>query len=170
MFGSLFLLFTVTLLPFFELRASIPLGILSGTLQLPLGYQMSGLGLNWALVFIICVFSNAFLGLILYPLINRFIHLLEHIPTFGKHWTKFTHRTQAKIHPYVEKWGTLGIALFVAVPLPGSGTYSGALGAYLLGLSFKQFLIANTIGVFLAGAAVTLITVSGNGLFKLFFS
>ena len=167
MFKQIFILFAITLLPLFELRASIPVGILDGTLDLPLGLSMSGMGLSWPLVFIVCVISNVILGAALYPFIDKIIHLLELIPFFGKFWKRKVESTQAKIHPMVEKWGTLGVALFIAVPLPGSGSYSGALGSYLLGLSYKRYLMANVIGVFLAGVAVTIITLTGQGLVDL---
>ncbi len=169
MIRNIIILFAITLLPLFELRASIPIGILDGELHLPLGLSMLGMGLSPWLVFAICVISNMILGIILYPLINRFIHLLEKIPFFGRFWKRFTERTQKRIHPYVERWGTVGVALFIAVPLPGSGSYSGALGAYLLGLSYRQFILANLLGVTLAGIAVTAITLTGAGIFELIF-
>jgi uncharacterized membrane protein len=167
MIRNIIILFSITLLPLFELRASIPIGILSGKLELPLHLSMQGMGLEPWLVFIICVISNMVLGIVLYPIINRFIHLLERIPFFGHFWKRFTERTQKRIHPYVERWGTVGVALFIAVPLPGSGSYSGALGAYLLGLSYKRFIVANMLGVTLAGIAVTAITLTGKGIFEL---
>ena len=49
----------------------------------------------------------------------------------------------------------LGIAIFVAVPLPGSGSWTGGLIAYLLGIGYKKFFIANTIGVIVAGIIIT---------------
>ena len=169
MIRNIAILFAITMLPFFELRASIPIGILDGVLNLPFGLTMKGMGLEWWWVFIVCVLSNAILGTIIYPVINIFIHTLEKIPLIGKFWRKTVERTQRRIHPYVEKWGTVGVALFIAVPLPGSGSYSGAVGAYLLGMSYRKFIFANVIGVFLAGIAVTIITLTGRGLFQLIF-
>ena len=165
MFKQVLLLFAVTFLPLFELRASIPLGILQGEIHLPLNYAMSGMGLDWILVFTICVLANALLGILLYPFINYWIHTLEKIPFFGNFWKRKVEKVQKKIHPLVEKWGTFGVALFIAVPLPGSGSYSGAVGAYLLGMSYKRYILANFVGVFLAGCAVTALTLSGQGLF-----
>lgn len=169
MLRSIIILFGITMIPLFELRASIPLGILGGTIHLPLGYSMQGMGMNWALVFFICVVANAILGALLYPVIDIWILSLERIPFFGKVWKKFVLNTQKKIHPYVAKWGTLGVAIFVGVPLPGSGSYSGALGAYLLGMNYRSFLVANTIGVAIAGAIVTAVIMTGKGLFGLIF-
>ena len=47
------------------------------------------------------------------------------------------------------------MALFIGIPLPGSGVYTGAFGSYLLGLDRRKFAIANVVGVLIAGAAVT---------------
>ncbi len=160
------ILFCVTLIPALELRASIPLGMLSGDLNLPFGMQMQGMGLPWQAVLAICVFSNFILGVFLYPVLGHMLRLLERMPLVNRFWRYTVERTQKKIHPYVERWGTIGVALFIAVPLPGSGTYSGALGAFLMGMSYRRFLIANAIGVFLAGVAVTLVVLSGSELFR----
>ncbi|MFH1830463.1 MAG: small multi-drug export protein, partial [Pseudomonadota bacterium] len=81
-------------------------------------------------------------------------------------WTSFVMRAQTKIHPYVEKWGAVGVALFVAIPLPGSGSYTGSVGAYMLGMSYRRFILANTLGVIIAGIAVTAITLTGLELFE----
>jgi uncharacterized membrane protein len=164
------ILFLITLIPAFELRASIPYGVLAGSLDLPFGVTVEGMGRNWPWVFVVCVVSNIILGTLLYPLIDHIMKVLERIPLVGRFWSRFVVRTQKRIHPYVERWGTIGVALFIAIPLPGSGSYSGALGSYLLDLGYKRFLVANAIGVTLAGIAVTIVTVSGQGLFQIIFS
>ena len=69
----------------------------------------------------------------------------------------------------MQKYGPIGVALFIAVPLPGTGSYAAALGSYVLGLDKKKFAWANLIGVTIAGILVTLITLTGKGLFELIF-
>lgn len=142
----------ITFLPFLELRASIPFGIL----QLEMG---------WLNVFLIAVITNAILGIVVYFFLDKVIHLFLRIKSIEKCYAKFVERTQRKIKPYVEKYGEYGIALFIAIPLPGSGSYTGALAAYLMGLGYKKFIIANIIGVVLAGISVTIITLSGSTAF-----
>jgi uncharacterized membrane protein len=164
MLRNIAILFGITMLPAFELRASIPVGILEGRLDLPFGLAIEGMGLPWPFVFVVCVVSNAVLGIILYPILDRFIHLLERIPLIGRFWEGFVAHAQRRIHPYVERWGAIGVALFVAVPLPGSGSYSGAVGAYVLGMSYRRFILANTLGVIIAGIAVTAIVLTGSSL------
>ncbi|CAI7753735.1 unnamed protein product [Closterium sp. NIES-53] len=68
----------------------------------------------------------------------------------------FLEHSRAKAAPIAEfQW--LGLALFVAVPLPGTGAWSGAIGAYILGMPFWEALTANLAGVMLAGVLVNLL-------------
>ena len=145
----------LTLVPGLELRASIPYGILL-------------LPVSWPMVVLICVVTNALLGPLVYLLLTLCVEWLRKIPFLDRMYQKAIVHTQKKVHPYVERYGVWGLALFVGIPLPGSGSYTGALAAYVLGLDAKRFAFANLIGVILAAIAVTLITLSGNELFNLF--
>jgi len=145
MINNLLYLIFITLLPFLELRASIPYGI--NVLKMP-----------WFTVFIVCIIANIILGIIIYFLLDKFVHLFLRYKFFSKPYNHIVVKTQRKIQKYVDKYGELGVALFIGVPLPGSGVYSGALGAYVIGLKFKKFIIANIIGVLIAGTIVTIIS------------
>ncbi|MDA3871134.1 MAG: small multi-drug export protein [Candidatus Marinimicrobia bacterium] len=146
-------LILVTFIPGLELRASIPYGI-------------TVLGMPWIKVVIITFITNILLGPIVYILLNQFVHIVIKINFFNKIYEKFVIRTRHKIENKVEKYGELGLALFIGVPLPGSGVYTGALAAFILGLNFKKFLIATVIGVFIAGILVTIATLTGVGIFE----
>jgi uncharacterized membrane protein len=61
----------------------------------------------------------------------------------------------------VEKYGALGLVLFVAIPLPITGAWTGSIVAYLLGLSFWRAFPAIALGVLIAGIIVTALTVIG---------
>ncbi|MFW6014567.1 MAG: COG2426 family protein [Nanoarchaeota archaeon] len=154
MFLEIIKLIVYTLIPFLELRFSIPWGILTG--------------LNIWLVLAITIITNILLGVLLYPLIDTIIRIIEKIKFVEKIYTFYIIKTRKKINKYVEKYGEIGVALFISIPLPGSGVYSGALAAYLLGLSYRKFIIACVIGVLIASAAVTLITISGSSAFEIF--
>lgn len=143
-----------TFLPFLELRFSIPWGVFQG--------------MNPLLVFFIAVVTNIVLGIILYPLLETIISIVERIKYVERIYNYYVVKTRKKIHKYVEKYGEIGVALFISIPLPGSGVYSGALAAYLLGLSYRKFIIASVIGVLIAGIIVTLVSVSGNSAFAVF--
>ena len=150
----------VTFIPLLELRASIPLGILSGGTKV-FGLTLQGFGLNFILVFIVCVISNIILGILVYFFLDKFVKHLMGFGLFAKYYNRKLKKTQRKIEPYVRKYGTFGVSLFIGLPLPGSGSYTGALGAYLLGLGYKKFVIANIIGVVIAGIIVTILTLAG---------
>ncbi|MGB2706470.1 MAG: small multi-drug export protein [Candidatus Omnitrophota bacterium] len=168
MIYKILLLALVTFIPGLELRASIPLGILGGKIEF-FNFTLQGFGLDWASVFLICVISNIILGPLVYAFLDRFVHHFLRFRLFAKYYRGKVEKTQNKIKPYVEKYGLFGVALFIGIPLPGSGSYTGALGAYLLGLDYKKFIIANTAGVFIAGILVTAATLTGRKLFNLFW-
>ncbi|MEA3429902.1 MAG: small multi-drug export protein [Nanoarchaeota archaeon] len=148
-------LILITTLPITELRASIPYGILA-------------LNLPWLKVFAICVLFNILIGALLYLLIGKIIWLFTRIKFIDKLYNKYVEKNQKKIKKYIEKYGELGIAIFIGIPLPGSGVYTGSIIAYVLGLKYKKFIIANIIGVLIAGTIVTIITLSGSGIFNVF--
>ena len=61
----------------------------------------------------------------------------------------------------IEKYERIGLALFVAVPLPVTGAWTGSLVAVLLGLRVKTAFISIAIGVFIAGIIVTTLSLLG---------
>ncbi|MFH1396035.1 MAG: small multi-drug export protein [archaeon] len=153
MLKDFLILIVLTILPFLELRASIPYGIFNTDFTI-------------AQVFIICTMVNIALAPILYLFVNHVMHFFLRIKFVEKIYYKVVERTQKKIHPYVEKYGILGMAIAIGIPLPGSGVYSGALGAYLLGFKFRDYLIAAIIGVLIAGLVVLIISVTGSEAFS----
>ena len=147
----------LTFFPFLELRASIPYGILF-------------LKMHWLPVFVIAVIANIILGPVIYFFLDKVIHIFLRIKFIDRIYQKYVERTQKKIHKYVEKYGEAAVAIFIGIPLPGSGSYSGALAAYLIGLGYKKFIIANIIGVLIAGIIVTLIVLTGTTAFDFFIN
>ncbi|MFC1801370.1 COG2426 family protein [Nanoarchaeota archaeon] len=143
-------LIILTLMPFLELRASIPYGIFQA--ELP-----------WIWVFVICVVVNILLAPIVFFFYKYLIHIFLKVKVIDRCYKKVVLRTQKKINPFIERWGILGLALFIGVPLPGSGVYTGALGAYLLGFKFRHFMIASILGVLIAGTVVTIVSLTGYG-------
>ena len=143
-FQSIVYIALLTLLPGLELRLSIPAGI--------------ALGLSWPVVFAVAVIVNAFLGVAVYFALDTILPFVLRIKFFDSLYKRIVIRTQKKAAPYVDRYGLLGIALFVAIPLPGSGSWTGALAAFLLGLGYRRFAIANLVGVLIAAILVTAIT------------
>jgi len=151
--------FLLTLLPFLELRYSIPIGIYDSQVHLPFGFILKGYGLSVISVFTIAIIANILLAIILFPFLDYIHKILLKIKFINSMYERKLQRLQAKLRPRVEKYGLLGLALFIAVPLPGSGVYSGSLGAYVLGMDYKRFIYASIIGVLIAGSIVTFLSV-----------
>jgi uncharacterized membrane protein len=141
--------------PFTELRFGIPLGIFDGKVALPLGLELQGFGLPLLPVFLVAVLANIFAGLLVFFLLDRAVRLFLRFKFVEKIYDFLVLRVQRKSKKYVEMYGGLGLALFIAVPLPGTGAWTGALAAYVFGMDFKKFAAANAIGVTAAGIIVS---------------
>jgi len=144
MIQAILWLVVVTLIPALELRASIPVGIFKMADQV-----------SWPVVVLVCVLANIVLGWVVFLVMGPVFNFLRKWGWFDRRIWPILAKTQHKIHPYVEKYGEIGVAIFIGIPLPGSGVYTGAFGSYLLGLDRRKFAIANVIGVLIAAAAVT---------------
>ena len=83
---------------------------------------------------------------------------------------RFIERARKKLSIVVDKWGWLGIALFVAIPLPITGAWTGTLGAWVLGISRRRTMPAVILGVAVAGAVVTAVMILGIGALNLFIN
>ncbi len=147
------ILIGVTFVPALELRASIPLGILHEK------YQET---FHWSTVVIICVLANIALAFVFYWLLDTVIKWLRHQwAWFARIYERVVARAQRKIHSKVERYGEWGIALFIGVPLPGTGVITGAIASYALGLDRKKYYVASILGVLIAATAVTLLCLFG---------
>ncbi|MBL7115554.1 MAG: small multi-drug export protein [Kiritimatiellae bacterium] len=150
---NILILALITLIPALELRASIPMGILP--IPIPFMDRTINAEMNWPTVVLICTIANIILGAIVFMILGPAFTIIRKWKWFDRKIWPILERTQHKIHPYVEKYGEFGVAVFIGIPLPGSGVYTGAFGAYLLGLNRRKFMIANVIGVLIAATAVT---------------
>lgn len=129
-----------SLVPGVELRGSIPLGV--------------GLGLHPLLVFGVAVAANCALIPPWFLALDLFYDRV--LSRWGWFRRLVVGRARARGAGLVHRYGLLGLALFVGVPLPGTGAYSGAVLAWLLGLERRGATLSIAVGVLLAGAAVTL--------------
>ncbi len=147
---ALFWLAVLTFVPGLEARASIPFAFFNGEIR-------SALGLPLALG--VCLTANIMVGVITYWVLSPIVMLFRRWGWFERVIWPLLERTRHKLHPYVERYGEWGLMFFIGVPLPGTGAYSGALGAFLIGLNRRRFLVANALGVLLACVAVSAICI-----------
>ncbi|WP_457629116.1 COG2426 family protein [Oceanithermus sp.] len=132
----------VSMLPVVELRGAIPLGL--------------GLGLSPLAAFSAALVGNLLIVPLLLWLVPALVAWLEHYPWFKKPWDRLEARLRLKGEDAVQRYGALGLLLFVAVPLPGSGAWTGSLIAVVLGLKKRYAWSAISLGVVIAGVLVTL--------------
>ena len=153
--GKDFALFIISMIPFIELRGSIIFG--------------AAMGIPWQHAFLV-----SFLGNIL-PV--PFLILLAR-PIFA--WLKttrllagFTQKVEDQLMKKadkvtVQKYSAVGLFLFVAIPLPGTGAWSGSLIAALLDVKMRYALPAEIAGVFAAGVIMTVASYGLLGAIQLF--
>lgn len=141
--------------PVVELRGAIPMGIVMG---------MSPIN-----SFILSFAGNILPVIPLLIIMPWLFKFFERVPAFRQRWGQLIERTRKKGHQ-VEKYGALGLLIFVAIPLPGTGVWTGSILAYIMGVNFWYSFIALTSGAFLAGIAVTLATVGVVQAYKYLFS
>jgi uncharacterized membrane protein len=154
----------IMLLPFIEIRLAIPVGILTGSMNLPFGITLEGFGFPPLFVFSLALI----MGFILAFLVRNFLFIFDQSlqkSKIGKRYIKLLHRMQKKIHPYVEKYGLWGLAIYISLPFPGSGIYSGSIAGYVIGMKKTRFYLAVLIGSTLASTIITSFVVLGMNLF-----
>ncbi len=150
MFRTMAILFVLTFIPALELRFSIPAGML-----FPDALRLRPV--SWPAVVAVCTLANMILGVLVFEVLGPVFTFVRRWVWFERKIWPWLERTRMRLHPYVEKYGELGVAVFIGIPLPGSGVYTGAFGAYLLGLDRRKFMVANLVGVLIAAAAVTVL-------------
>ena len=133
--------FFLSMVPVLELRAAIPIGATPG--------------LEWVANYLICVIGN----MIPVPIILLFVrHVLEwmkKIPRLDKIALWVENKAQ-KNTPKVQKYASLGLLIFVALPLPGTGAWTGALVAAMLDMRMKYAIPSIFCGVLIAGLIMSL--------------
>jgi len=154
LFKQILLLAAVTLIPALELRASIPYGIIIENANWGI---VPGL-MPWPTVALVCIFVNILLGFAVFYVLSPIFNRLERFALFRRFVTPVLMRAQIRLKPYVDRYGEIGVAIFIGIPLPGSGVYTGAVGAFLLGLDRRKFAVANVLGVLIAGTVVTTVS------------
>lgn len=137
----------VATLPIVELRGAIPVGI-------------NLLKEDWRWVFVLAVLGNMLpipcILLLLGPL-SRVCMKVE----FGRRFFEWLFARTRHKTASIEKYETLGLTIFVAIPLPATGAWTGAMAAFLLGLKFHHAMWSILLGVLIAGVIMTVLSLLG---------
>lgn len=141
--GRVLLTFLVSMVPVVELRGGIPFG--------------TALGLDPVSAAAAAVLGN----LVPVPFIILFIrHIFDWLRRYEKPRAlveKFENKAHLKSKNVI-KYQTFGLCLFVALPLPGTGAWTGALIAAILDMRFKRAMPSIILGVLIAATIVTCVT------------
>ena len=138
--------------PISELRGAIPLAIL-------------GFHLPWYYALPIAVVGNLLPVPVILLFVERVTRLLSKVAFFERILNRLFASTRRRGR-VIEKYERIGLALFVAVPLPVTGAWTGSLAAVLLGLPFRQSLLSIVADVIIAGVIVTGATLLGWAVFS----
>lgn len=139
--------FLLSMIPIAELRLAIPLGIGFYNLSVWSTFFWAFLGNIIPIIFVIW-------GLDL--LINKLA--VHRVYILNRFFTWLFERTREKHSKKIELWRDLALVIFVAIPLPGTGAWTGALIAFVFGIPIKRAFPLISLGVLIAGVIVTLIT------------
>ena len=150
--GKCLLTMLVSMIPIIELRGGLPFGV--------------ALGLPYYLAFPAAVVGNLIPAPFIIVYIRRVFGLMrKYLPRLNG----LVDRLEKKAHlkgKKVQKYQYLGLWLFVAIPLPGTGAWTGSLAAAFLGMRLKKAMPAVVLGVLTAGCIMLGLTHVGVNLFS----
>jgi uncharacterized membrane protein len=137
----------IAMLPIFELRGALPVAI--NVFHFP-----------WYYAFLLAVAGNLLPVPFLLLFLNSIARVLRRFAIFDRLLNWIFTRTRRK-GQIVEKYERVGMAIFVGIPLPLTGAWTGAILAVLLGMKFKSAFLSITAGVLIAGVIVLCLSLLG---------
>jgi len=146
LFGNLnkhVIIFIISMLPILELRG----GLIAASL----------LHINFVEAYVICIIGNILPIPFVLLLFEKIEELLMKIKSIKKILVKIENKALKK-KTQIDKYGYLGLLLFVGIPLPGTGAWTGALLAILLNLDKKKSFIYILLGVILASIIMSIVS------------
>ena len=148
--GEELCVFFCSMLPIIELRGAIPMAF--------------AMGLPWWQAYLISVVGNLLPVPFILLLINAIIKWMSasKVNFFNKIAKFLLERVERK-RERIEKYSFWGLCLFVAIPLPATGAWTGSLVAAVIGMKPLKAFLSAVIGVLIAGVVVTLIVYGGIG-------
>ena len=142
-FGREILVFIISMMPILELRG----GLIAASL----------LGLSGIKSFIICFIGNILPVPFILWFITPIFDKLKKTKKLSKFVNKLENKAMSK-KDQIEKYQYWGLMLFVGIPLPGTGAWTGCLIAALLGMDKKKSFLFTTLGVLMAGIIMLILS------------
>ena len=147
MIGKYLWVFLISMVPIIELRGAIPVAV--------------GMGLPLIPSYIICIIGNMLPVPFVYFFARKVLIWGADKPVIGKFFTFCLEKGEKggkKLQAKAGRGLLVALLLFVGIPLPGTGAWTGTLAASLLDMDFKSSVIAVMCGVLLAGVIMALIS------------
>lgn len=147
MIGKYLWVFLISMVPIIELRGAIPVAV--------------GMGLPLIPSYIICIIGNMLPVPFIYFFARKVLIWGSDKPVIGKFFTFCLEKGEKggkKLQAKAGRGLFVALLLFVGIPLPGTGAWTGTLAASLLDMDFKSSVIAVMFGVLLAGVIMALIS------------
>lgn len=148
------LIFLVSMVPLVELRGAIPWSQFLGLPMIP--------------SFIICIIGNMIPVPFIYLFARKVLEWGKDKPVIGKFFTFCLEKGEKGGKKLQSKAGRglfLALLLFVGIPVPGTGAWTGTLAASILDMDFKSTVIAAMLGVLLAGVIMMTASLMGVSIF-----
>lgn len=149
--------FLVSMVPLIELRGGVPIAV--------------GLGLNYYKALAVCVVGNMLPVPVIYLFARKVLHWGADKKYIGKFFTFCLEKGESGGHKLTKKAGRTGLfmalTLFVGVPLPGTGAWTGALAASFLDMGLKTTTLSVCLGTIVAGLIMGLVSLTGVHIFGL---
>ncbi|MBR6386383.1 MAG: small multi-drug export protein [Ruminococcus sp.] len=148
------LTFLISMVPIVELRGGIPAGV--------------GMGVPWQTAVVICMIGNIIPVPFIFFFARKVLEWGADKPVIGKFFSWCLEKGRHGGEKLMAKAGKgmfWALLLFVGIPLPGTGAWTGTLAASLLDLDFKKSILAIALGVVLAAVIITTLTLLGFGAY-----
>ena len=147
------LVFLISMVPLIELR---------GAVAMVQGWIKGGIEMNFWLALLVCTIGNMLPVPVIYFFARKVLLWGQDKPYIGKIFRFFLQKGEKAGRKLTKAAGRRGLfvalLLFVGIPLPGTGAWTGTLGASFLDMGFKSTVAAVALGVVMAGIIVALVS------------
>ena len=155
MLGKYLTIFFVSMVPLIELRLAMPIAV--------------GMDLPYVRALIVCVLGNMLPVPVIYFFARKVLVWGADKKYIGKAFRFFLEKGQRAGEKLTAKTGKGGLfvalLLFVGIPLPGTGAWTGTLGASFLKMGIRSTTLAVSLGVVIAGIIMTVLSLLGLHIF-----
>ncbi len=154
------IIFFISMVPLIELRGAIPYAI---------GFIEAGVPLKLWLCYVVAILGNMLPVPFIFFFARKVLEWGKDKPVIGKFFTfclEKGHKGGEKLQAKAGRGLFLALLLFVGIPIPGTGAWTGTLAASILDMKFKESVIAVMLGVVLAGIIMGVVSA---GLFGAIF-